>query len=156
LWKGSYAVAQKPPVKGEHYIYLDKIYKVLAVSSGTDEVILLDVATKKRFSVRYGIFIYSYTRVFRVGEIAKWLNRTARSIYRYEVRGQIKRAKLYPYGSRNVRFYTIEDALEIHELISGLHRGRPRKDGKIINNTLPDIGTLKKDLRERFGEWQKK
>lgn len=144
-------MAQKPPIKGEYYLYRDKVYKVLLVSSGTDEVILEDISDKKKFSVRYGVFIHSYKRVFRVGEIASWLNRTSRSIYRYEVRGQIKRAKLYPYGTRNIRFYTIEDVLEIHQMISGLHRGRPRKDGRIINNTLPDIGRLKIDLRERFG-----
>ena len=124
---------------------------MLVVSSGTDQVFLEDISTKKQFSVRYGIFIYSYTRVFKVGEVAEWLNRTARSIYRYEVRGQVKKATQYPYGSRQIRFYTLDDVFEMHEMISGLHRGRPRKDGKIINNTLPDIGTLRINLRERFG-----
>lgn len=144
-------MAAKAPVRGEYWLCNQSVYKVVLVSSGTDEVILEDISTKRQFSVRYGVFLYSYVRVFRVGVVAEWLNRTARSIYRYESRGQIKKVTQYPYGSKAVRFYTLEDVYEIHEMISGLHRGRPRKDGRIVNNTLPDIGSLKIELRERFG-----
>lgn len=142
---------ERGPLKGEFYLYLNQIYKVLLVSSGTDEIILEEIATGKQFSVRYGVFGKAYKRVFKVGDVASWLNRTARSIYRYESRGQIKKAQQYQYGNRSIRFYTIDDALEMHEMISGLHRGRPRKDGRIVNNTLPDIGRLKIELRERYG-----
>jgi len=66
--------------------------------------------------------------------------------------GLIEKAKRYPVvGGRELRFYTKDDVLEIHEMISGVHQGRPRKDRRTVNNTLPDKASLLQMFRKRFG-----
>lgn len=139
------------PVKGSYYINRGDVYKVTHVSRGTDEVYLLRLRDKREFVERYALFSTAYEQVFLVGDVASWLNRSPRSLRRYEDRGIIKKQNKYPTGGkREVRFYRLNDVFEIHEMISEVHQGRPRKDGRIINNTLPDIGTLKINLKERF------
>lgn len=140
-----------PPVRGEFYLHSDEVFKVLTVSSGTDEVHLESLIDKKQYSVRYGTFIHTYEQVFKVKTIADWLNRSTRSIYRYETNGIINKPKMYPTtGGRLIRFYRLKDVFDMHELISELHQGRPRKDGRTINNTMPDIGHLRIQLKERY------
>lgn len=141
-----------PPIKGEFFLYRDRIYKAINVSSGTDQVFLEDIETKKQYEVRYALFMKSYERVFRIKTVANWLNRSQRSVYRYENQGLVKKPKMYPISpTKQVRFYRLDDVFEMHQMISQLHQGRPRKDGRVINNTLPDLGTLKINLKERYG-----
>lgn len=142
----------KPPLKGEHYLYRDEIYKVVTVSSATDEIIVEAIKDRKRYTCRYAVFSTAYERVLKVKVVADLLNRSPRSIYRYESRGIINKPKMYQTASgREVRFYRLQDIYEMHELISQIHRGRPRQDTRIVNNTMPDIGTLKIRMRERYG-----
>lgn len=142
----------KKPSQGAFYLYRDEIFKVITVSSGTDEVILESVRSKTQYSVRYATFQTAYEEVFKVGVVADWLNRSSRSIYRYEKRGLVNKPKMYlTAGDRPVRFYRLSDVYEMHEMISQLHQGRPRHDGRIVNNTMPDIGSLKIKLKELYG-----
>lgn len=143
---------QRPPEKGLYYRHKDEIFKVKQVSQGTDEVLLESLKDKKEYTTRYATFSFSYTEVFKIGMVASILGRATKSIRRYERRGQIKKPTLYHLGPKRVlRFYTPEDILEIHELISGIHAGRPRKDKRVVNNITVDRGTLKQEMRKRLG-----
>lgn len=143
---------RREPVVGSHWLLKDKVYKVTQVSRGTDEILLEDINDGQIYRVRYGTFQYGYERVLRVGEVAQLLKRHPRSLYRYERQGLIGKPITYPQkGARDVRFYTKQQVIEIHEMISQLHQGRPRKDKRVVNNTTIDIGTLKIELRERYG-----
>lgn len=140
------------PIQGEHYLHSDRIYRVDTVSSGTDEIVLTSVEDGSKYSVRYSVFKYGFKRVWKVGDVAKMIGRSPRSIYRYETKGQIRNPNRYPSrGGKLVRFYTKEDILEIHEMISEVHQGRPRKDGRVVNNTMPDRASLLVMFKERFG-----
>lgn len=140
------------PLRGEFYVYLEEVFKVLSVSSGTDEVVLESLKDKKQYSVRYATFKSTYEQVFKIKTVADWLNRSPRSLYRYETRGIINKGTMYPTtGGKMVRFYRLRDVFEMHEMISQLHQGRPRKDGRTVNNTMPDIGHLRIELKERYG-----
>jgi len=140
------------PLAGEHYLHNGSIYRVEAVSQGTDSVYLIEIGTGTSMMTRYSTFRFGFQRVWKTGEVAKFLNRTPRSLYRYEEMGLIEKAKRYPVvGGRELRFYTKDDVLEIHEMISGVHQGRPRKDRRTVNNTLPDKASLLQMFRKRFG-----
>jgi hypothetical protein len=147
----------RKPLAGEHYVARGsdglKAYRVESVSQGTDEVILRSVETGKRFRERHDVFFHVYDRVWKVGTVAQLLGRSPRSIYRYEQLGQIKEPRRYPaLGGRRLRFYTKEEVLEMREMIAEVPQGRPRKDGRVVNNTLPSKASLLHELRERFGE----
>jgi hypothetical protein len=141
---------QKPPLTNQYYLHKSKIYKTLSVSRGTDIITVQELESGSITDCYYGTFMSAFKRVIKVGELAKLLGRHPRSIYRYESKGVIEKAVMYTtkYGS-SVRFYTLDQVLEVHEMISLLHQGRPRKDRKIINN-LMDPGSFRALLREKY------
>ena len=140
------------PIKGEHYLHDNCIFRVVLASRGTDEVVLESIKDGSRWTVRYGVFKFAYERVWKVGDVSKFLGRSPRSIYRYESAGLIDNPKRYASkGDKKVRFYTKDDVLKIHSMISDIHQGRPRKDGKVVNNSVPDKASLVMMFRERFG-----
>lgn len=145
-------LAHRTPLPGEYYLHSDRVWKVLTVSRGTDSIVLKRIEDGKLYEIRYSIFSYGFKRVWKIGDVAKFLERSPRSIYRYEARGQIEKAKRYPtVGGKELRFYTKEDVLEIHSLISEIHQGKPRKDGRSTNNTTISRYDLLNMFRERFG-----
>jgi hypothetical protein len=123
------------------------------VNKSGDEVNISPIDDDMIYSVRYSVFGYGCERVWKTGAAAELLNRSPRSIYRYESLGQIQKAKRYRdrFG-RELRFYTKKDILEIQELISSIHGGRPSKSKRIINNGVPSRVELLATFRERFGE----
>lgn len=137
---------------GEWYLHGNDAYKVILVSRGKDSVLVHRLSDAKTLEVRYSVFRHGFTRAFKVGAVAKLIGRSPRSIYRYEHDGVIEKAKRYPdaYG-RDIRFYTKQDILSIHEMVSEIHAGRPRRDRRVVNN-LPSRAELLIDFRERFGE----
>lgn len=146
-------MSSKKPLVGEYFLHADKIYKVLLSSRGTDEILLEDISDGARYSVRFSVFKYAYKRVWKVGDVAKMLERSPRSIYRYELRGQTQEPKRYnAKGGKQLRFYTKQEVLEIHEMISEIAQGRPRKDNRVVNNTLPNRAALLTLMRERYDQ----
>lgn len=144
-------MARKPPAINSFWLHKEKIYKVKSTSTATDQVILEDIADGKLYEVRFALFFYAYEQVIKIGDVCKILGRRPRSIYRYEERGRINKPFCYSEkGYRMVRFYRKQDVLEIHELIKEIHQGRPNKKGRIINNSLPDEGNLKIQLKEWY------
>ncbi len=134
-----------------YYIRDDILFKVVSISSATDEVLLEDVSNGQIYSVKFSLFSYAYEKVLGVTQAAKLLGRHPRSIYRYEQREIINKPKCYPdKRGRMVRYYRKQDLLDIHELISEIHAGRPRKDKRVINNSLIPMGNFKRLIRERF------
>lgn len=140
------------PLKGEHYLHRGRIYRVALASKGTDEVVLEDILDGSRWEVRYALFKYAYQRVWKVGDVSQFLGRSPRSIYRYESLGVIDKPKQYlAKGDKRIRFYTKEDVLEIHSIISEIHQGRPRKDNRVVNNSMVDRASLMRMFKERYG-----
>lgn len=145
-------MSRREPAVGEWYLHDNKAYKVVFVSRGTDDIILFDLASGKKFQVLYSTFKYGFERAFKVGAVAKMIGRSPRSIYRYESAGVIEKAKRYAdHMGRGIRLYTKQDILDIHEMVSEIHAGRPRKDKRVVSN-LPSRAELLIDFRERFGE----
>ena len=141
------------PLQGEWYLRGNEAYKVWITSRGTNVVLLERLHDGVKVEVDHASFHHGFTRAFKVGAVAKMIGRSPRSIYRYEAAGVIQKAKRFPdrYG-RDIRFYTKQDILDIHEMVSEIHAGRPRKDKRVVNNGMPSRAELLIDYRERFGE----
>jgi hypothetical protein len=139
------------PIKGESYLHDERIYRVTLASKGTDLIVLEDIESGKKWEVRYAVFKYAFERVWKVGDVSRFIGRSPRSIYRYESIGLIDKPKRYASkGDREIRFYTYRDVLDLHEAISEIHQGRPRKDGRVVNNSMPDRASLVRMLKERY------
>jgi hypothetical protein len=140
------------PIVGDHFLHKGRIFRVALASSGTDTIILEDIETYEKFSVMFSVFKFAYTRVWKIGDVAKFLGRSPRSIYRYESSGAIDKPKRYDAaGGRSVRFFTKQDVLDMHECLVEIHQGRPRKDGRVVNNSMPNRTELVTMFKERFG-----
>lgn len=140
------------PYKGDHYLYRDRIYVVHLVSRSKDTVFLQDIETKDLYETRLDTFHVGYQRVLKIGDVADLINRSPRSIYRYEQNGQIKKPKRYPSaGNFTLRYYTREEILEVREMVADIHQGRPREDSKVINNDVPTEYEVITKMKEVYG-----
>lgn len=140
------------PYKGDHYLHKGRVYSVHLVSRSKDTVFLQDIETKDLYETRLDTFHIGYERVLKVGELADLINRTPRSIYRYEQRGQIKKPKRYPAaGNYTLRFYTRDEILEVREMVAEIHQGRPREDFRVVNNDVPTEYEVIQKMKELYG-----
>lgn len=145
-------MAASLPLAGELYSYQDKVWRVISTSRATDEVILEDTANGDQYKVRFSVFQYAYQRVWKIGDAASFIGRHPRSLYRYEAQGVIGKPMTYrDKAGRQVRYYSKEDIVEMHQHVSEVHQGRPRQDGRAVNNTMPNKYELLTMFRERFG-----
>ena len=139
------------PIKGEYYLHASEVYRVEQVSKGTDSVELTKLSDGSLYSTRFDTFYAGFEQVWKTGEVASFLGRSPRSIYRYEQRQQTEKpTRFITHYGRELRFYTKAQVLEMHELISQIHQGRPRKDKRTINNTMPSRSMLLQMFRERY------
>jgi hypothetical protein len=142
---------KQEPIKGEHFLNNSEIYRVVGINRAHDSVLLRKLSDGKNYETRFDTFSVGFEQVWKIGEVADFLGRSPRSLYRYEHRGQTEKPKRFKtVHGPELRFYTKQDVLDIHDLIAGVHQGRPRKDNKIINNTLPTRSELLIMFRERF------
>lgn len=129
-----------------------RIYRVVLASRGTDEILLEDIESASTYKVRFSVFKYAYTRVWKIGDVAQFIGRSPRSIYRYEAKGLIEKPNRYPaQGRYEIRFYTKQDILGMRDLIAEIHQGRPRHDSRTVS-TIVDKASLLRMFKERFGE----
>ena len=91
-------------------------------------------------------------RAYTFSNTARLLNRSNMQLYRYIHRGLINPPMgILPGGERKFTkksYYSEDDVFEIRRVMSSLHRGRPRKDGKTTNNHV----LTEQELRAKMGD----
>lgn len=87
----------------------------------------------------------------RIGDVANMMGRKPDTIRKWERKGWIPEPSKFNVslrGKKILRFYTPKDVEAIRDLISSVHRGRPRKDKRVTSSLISE-GNLKLLLRER-------
>lgn len=130
----------------------DKLVRVITSNRGENIIYLYNINDEKNQSMLYSDFKKHRKRAYTVISTAKLLNRGPAQIYRYINDGIIKPPTgALPNGERMFRklsYYSEDDIFEIREAISKIHRGRPRKDGLIVNNNV----LTEQELRAKMGD----
>lgn len=141
------------PLKNEYYLHKGSVYKIIYTSRGTDEIMVEHLGSGKKQTVVFAAFKHAFKRVWKVGDVAEIVGRSPRSIYRYERAGQIQKPVRYldRFG-RELRFYTKEEVLGLWDSVSNIHQGRPRRDRRVVNNTLRSKAEVLETFRDRFEE----
>jgi DNA-binding transcriptional MerR regulator len=86
--------------------------------------------------------------LFRIGEVAKFLQRSTETLRRYETSGLIPRARKYSTGKNSIRLYNEKELLELADFFAlRSPPGRPEKTNSKIDRTH-----LKKSLETRIKE----
>jgi len=91
-------------------------------------------------------------RAYTVKDTATLVNRHQKHIYRLVTKGVIPppvAASLNAERGWRIRAYYSETAVkEIRDILASQHKGRPRKDGLVSNNTVPAV----QELTRRMGD----
>ena len=128
------------------FFYLNgKLHKILRIERARDLVECYVYSEKKRV-------LYAWTAVrknrrpsFRRAQVAKMLNRHPVVISRYIEQGVIPAPELsheLTTGKPGDYYWSEEDVLALHSYLLELHRGRPRKDGRITTWHIPSRAEL--------------
>jgi hypothetical protein len=133
--------------------FIDKnLYRVVASNRSSNIIYLFNIVEQKEQTMLLSDFKKHKKRAYTVIDTARLLNRSTMQIYRYIDDGLINPPVGASPGGQRVftkkSYYSEDDVFEIRYAISLIHRGRPRKDGKRINNTI----LTEQELRAKMGD----
>ena len=132
--------------------FVDKILvRLLNTNRGLNIVNLFDMINQKEITMLLSDFKKHRKRAYTLVDTARLLDRGPAQIYRYINEGLIDPPTgTQPGGERmftKLSYYSEDDIFNIRNVMSTIHRGRPRKDGKISNNVLTE-----QELRAKMGD----
>lgn len=133
--------------------FLNKeLFRYITSNRGQNIVYLYNITQDKPQSMLLSDFKKHRKRAYTVVDTARLLNRGAAQIYRYISDGIIEPPTgSLPDGERSFRklsYYSEDDVFKIRDAMASIHRGRPRKDGKISNNSV----LTENELRGKMGD----
>lgn len=150
--KGSPETGERQ-VKPSNTIFFvnDKLYRYITSNRGQNIVYLFNIVEGKSQTMLLSDFKKHKKRAYTVVSTARLLNRGPAQIYRYINDGLIDP----PIGAQlggersftKLSYYSEDDIFKIREVISTIHRGRPRKDGRVSNSVLTE-----QELRAKMGD----
>lgn len=127
------------------------LHRVLHINRAQDLVMVWDYIDSKRR-------MYSWSDVRRTMQSAYTITETADilGLHRMTVDKYIRDEKIktpqriYNLSTRTPGKYMFseDDVLELHAALAEVHHGRPRNDGLITNNTVPDRSTVRTLVRQ--------
>lgn len=135
------------------YFYLEGLlYRHQHINRGEDILIAWCYPRAKRVALTYSFVRDKKEPAFTTKEVALMLNRSAYHIKRAILDGNIERPQ-ETYGidekKNGYKFmWSEKDIVEAHKYFSGVHQGRPRKDGIVIPKALPTLRELRAMIRQ--------
>lgn len=144
---------QRPISPSKKYFFLDgKLVKKISQNRGANIVYLYNLTDVKNQTMLLSDFKKHSKRAYSVKNSAKILNRSHMQLHRYAATGLIDPPMgALPNGERawqRLSFYSEDDIFKIREAMTTISRGRTRKDGTIVNNTV----LTEQEVRARMGD----
>lgn len=141
------------------YFYLDHpehgplLHKSLHKNRGTDVIITWCYPLEKRIAYTYSDVRKNMEPAFTTQEVCKLVNRT-RQVVEYALIDKEIDEPQYTYALNENRgkykyMWHEKDIMALHEFLSSVHRGRPRKDGLITVVNLPSARELRAIIRQQ-------
>lgn len=129
-----------------------ELIRLIATNRAQNIAYLFNIIHNKNQTMLLSDFKKHRKRAYTVIDTARLLNRGPAQIYRHMADGLIPTPTgAQPGGERVFRklsYYSEDDIFKIRDALASLHRGRPRKDGLIINNSV----LTEQELRARMGD----
>lgn len=129
-----------------------ELVRYVTSNRGQNIVYLFNITQNKNQTMLLSDFKKHRKRAYTVVNAARLLNRGPAQIYRYINDGLIPPPTgSKPGGERSftrLSYYSEDDIFNIREAMSRIPRGRPRKDGKIVNNSV----LTEQELRAKMGD----
>jgi hypothetical protein len=130
----------------------NKLIKVVRISRAENLIEYYNIIDGKRQVMLYSDFKKHKKRAYTVIDTARLLNRHDADLRKQMYCGKIP----MPIGNqlngirefRKKSYYSEDQIFEIRNILSRIHRGRPRKDGGVTNNLIPSEA----ELRSKMGD----
>lgn len=139
------------PSKSIFFINQDLV-RFITSNRGQNIVYLFNITKNKNQTMLLSDFKKHRKRAYTVVDTARLLNRGPAQIYRYISDGLIDPpVGSQPGGQRSftkLSYYSEDHIFLIRDAMSKVPRGRPRKDGKIVNNSV----LTEQELRAKMGD----
>lgn len=130
----------------------EELFRYITSNRGQNIVYLYNITQDKPQSMLLSDFKKHRKRAYTVIDTARLLNRGPAQIYRYINDGIIDPpVGALPDGERSftkLSYYSEDDVFKIRHAMSSIHRGRPRNDGKVCNNSV----LTEQELRAKMGD----
>lgn len=126
--------------KAYRYFFLNgKVYRLTHASWARDEAVAWDFAEKKSVMFSWSDIRRHAQRGFTPKQVIKIIHRTKRQLDNYQDFGWVSKPVMVemPETGYRVRVYSEDDIYKIRDMMAGLGRGRPRKDGIIRPQLVP-------------------
>lgn len=143
----------KKRTKRFNYFFLNGLlHKRLHINRGKDEIMAWCYPLKKRVAYTYSDVKRNHEKAWTTVEVAEMLFRKRLTLERMIQRGHITPPQ-YTYGlnedmEKYQYLWNEESIMEAHAFLSTVHRGRPRKDGRITPQKLPTVRELRAMVRQ--------
>lgn len=130
----------------------DTLVRLISSNRGANIVYLFDIVNQKEIVMLYEDYKKHRKRAYLIKDACALLGRTHSQFQLYAKQGLIKPPVAATAGGIPVfktrSYYSEDDIFKIREAMSTVHKGRPRKDGKITNNNV----LTEQELRAKMGD----
>ena len=130
--------AKKEPKISAHHYYLDRkkvLVRVTSVNKKENRVVLYRYDTFDKEAIEYDTAPHFLTPMFKIGDVAKMLNRSVETIRKYERQKLIPKANQFSIsetGKLSIRLYTEKETRELADFFSNRRSvGRPSEINKV-------------------------
>jgi hypothetical protein len=136
----------------KHFFLNGDLYERLHINQGKDEITAWNYPLGKRVVLSYTQTRRDYKPAYTTKEVGVMLNRGRGAIMRAILNGYIEEPQ-FTYGLNEARnkgtyFWDEKLIMDAHAYFSTVHKGRPRKDGKITPMALPTPRELRAMIRQ--------
>jgi hypothetical protein len=137
----------------QRYFYLNaKLHKVIKRSRAEDLLIAWDYQLGKRVAYSLADVNKNKQHAYPISEVVKIIGKHEDTIKLHLYRGNLK----HPQQSYSLNgnktpgkyFWSEDDIREMHNFFKTVHRGRPRKDGKITPGEMPSRAELESIMKQ--------
>jgi len=140
----------------KHAYYLDKdrvLVRVTNINVKENRVVLYRYSDHTKYATEYDTAPHYLIPLFKIGEVAKALNRSDETLRRYEYDGLISKPKKYNISKDHkleIRLYSLQDIMELVHFFNNRNPvGRPSGQDKVSKINEKE---LIKNLKLRYKE----
>jgi hypothetical protein len=135
------------------YFYLNKkLHKVLRRSRAEDLLIAWDYQLSKRVAYNLADVNKNKQHAYPIKEVVKIIGKHEDTIKKHLYAGNLKfPQQIYSLNGNKTPgkyMWSEDDIREMHDFFKKLHRGRPRKDGRITPGDLPSRAEIEATMKQ--------
>lgn len=136
-----------------YFFYKGDLCKKIHIHRANDVIIAWNYPKGKAEPYVYSDVRRNGEQAFSTKQVLELLNRRKRDIVFNAIRDGMIKAPTRTYGLDEDRngyayYWSEEEIMDFHAYLSTIHRGRPRKDGRINTGNLPSVAELRAKMRQ--------